>query len=247
MEKIQMQKGQCPRRLRRQDLEMFSAVYYPHTAIRDENFLKHGLLYWDQIEFVSPFHDYDVMPRYPQTVIRDLAKFTKPRMPTKKEKKQAHDQIMSLLAQGGKRSVEEKAAVAAEQEFVGVDVSKEQLALAVRPRGESWSESNDQPGVRRLVKRLSAIQCAWVVIEVTGGYQNLLASGRVSTGYTIERTTTGAAMIASTRHSTGEPAAPGSPVSDRSAIHYKKPLTSLLRHQALLNRIEIRRDVFSKH
>ena len=65
---------------------MFSAVYYPHTAIRDEDFLKHGLLYWDEIEFVSPFHGYDVMPRYPQTVIRELAKFTKPRVPTEEEK-----------------------------------------------------------------------------------------------------------------------------------------------------------------
>jgi hypothetical protein len=76
---------------------MFSAVYYPHTAIRDENFLKHGLLYWDEIEFVSPFHGYDVPPRYPETVIRNLAKFTKPRVPTKEEKKRAHDQIMHLL------------------------------------------------------------------------------------------------------------------------------------------------------
>ncbi|MEO8051179.1 MAG: hypothetical protein ABI833_12255 [Acidobacteriota bacterium] len=79
---------------------MFSAVYYPHTAIRDENFLKHGLLYWDEIEFVSPFHGYDVMPRYPETVIRELAKFTKPRVPTEEEKKRAHDQIMGLLEDG---------------------------------------------------------------------------------------------------------------------------------------------------
>lgn len=77
---------------------MFSAVYYPHTAIRDENFLKHGLLYWDQIEFVSPFHGYDVLPRYPQTVIRELAQFTKPYVPTEEEKKRAHEQIMALVA-----------------------------------------------------------------------------------------------------------------------------------------------------
>jgi hypothetical protein len=58
---------------------MFTAVYYPHTAIRDENFLKHGLLYWDEIEFVSPFDGYDVLPRYPDSMIRELARFTKPR------------------------------------------------------------------------------------------------------------------------------------------------------------------------
>jgi hypothetical protein len=76
---------------------MLSAVYYPHTAIRDENFLKHGLLYWDEIEFVSPFAGYDVLPRYPKTVIRELAKFTKPRVPTEEEKQRTHNQIMHLL------------------------------------------------------------------------------------------------------------------------------------------------------
>lgn len=76
---------------------MFSAVYYPHTAIRDESFLKHGLLYWDEIEFISPFHGYDVLPRYPDSVIRELARFTKPRVPTQDEKKKAHAQIMDLL------------------------------------------------------------------------------------------------------------------------------------------------------
>jgi hypothetical protein len=76
---------------------MFSAVYYPHTAIRDESFLKHGLLYWDEIEFVSPFEGYDVLPRYPEAVIRELAKFTKPCVPTEDEKQRAHGQIMKLL------------------------------------------------------------------------------------------------------------------------------------------------------
>ena len=37
------------------------------------------------------------LPRYPKTVIRDLAKFIKPRVPTKEEKQRAHAQIMSLL------------------------------------------------------------------------------------------------------------------------------------------------------
>jgi hypothetical protein len=76
---------------------MFTAVYYPHTAIRDENFLKHGLLYWDEIEFVSPFDGYDVLPRYPDSMMRELARFTKPRVPTEDEKKKAHAEIIDLL------------------------------------------------------------------------------------------------------------------------------------------------------
>ncbi len=77
---------------------MFTAVYYPHTAVRDENFLKHALLYWDEVEYISPFDSYNVLPRYPQTNMQELAKFTKPRVPTSEEKGRAHHQIMELLA-----------------------------------------------------------------------------------------------------------------------------------------------------
>jgi hypothetical protein len=77
---------------------MFAAIYYPHTAIRDENFLKHALLYWDEIEYISPFHGYDVLLRYPKTVIQELAKFTKPHIPSEEEKRNAHDQIMAMVS-----------------------------------------------------------------------------------------------------------------------------------------------------
>ena len=40
------------------------AVYYPHTAVRDRNFLKHALLYWDEIEYISPGRDFDPLPDY---------------------------------------------------------------------------------------------------------------------------------------------------------------------------------------
>jgi hypothetical protein len=77
---------------------MFAAIYYPHTAIRDENFLKHAMLYWDEIEYISPSHGFDVLPRYPKTIIQELAKFTKPHVPTEDEKTKAHDQIMDLTS-----------------------------------------------------------------------------------------------------------------------------------------------------
>jgi hypothetical protein len=38
-----------------------------------------------------------VLPRYPDSMIRELARFTKPRVPTADEKKKAHAQIMDLL------------------------------------------------------------------------------------------------------------------------------------------------------
>ena len=76
---------------------MLNAIYYPHTAVRDENFLKHALLYWDEIEYISPFPDYDALPRYPEATTRELARFLKPRVPTKEDKKRAHTQIMQLV------------------------------------------------------------------------------------------------------------------------------------------------------
>ena len=38
--------------------------------------------------------------------------------------------------------------------YVGVDVSKERLDVALRPSGECFGEANDEQAVSRLVKRL---------------------------------------------------------------------------------------------
>ena len=55
--------------------------------------------------------------------------------------------------------------------FVGIDVSKARLDIAVRPSGERESVANDQAGIKALVKRLGEIQPAWIVLEATGGFE----------------------------------------------------------------------------
>lgn len=55
--------------------------------------------------------------------------------------------------------------------FVGVDVSKAQLDVAVRPSGEVWSVSNDEEGFASLVARLAPLKPKLIVMEATGGYQ----------------------------------------------------------------------------
>lgn len=55
--------------------------------------------------------------------------------------------------------------------FVGVDVSKDLLEVAIRPTGERWSTSNDSPGLANLVARLEAEQPQAIVLEATGGYE----------------------------------------------------------------------------
>ena len=76
---------------------MLNAVYYPHTAVRDENFLKHALLYWDKVEYISPFDNFNSLPRYPAETTRRLAKFLEPRVPNESEKERAHQEIMKLI------------------------------------------------------------------------------------------------------------------------------------------------------
>jgi transposase len=60
----------------------------------------------------------------------------------------------------------------AEQEvYVGVDVSKERLDVALWPGDEFFSVTNDARGVRSLVERLKRLKCGRVVAESTGGYE----------------------------------------------------------------------------
>ncbi len=55
--------------------------------------------------------------------------------------------------------------------YVGIDVAKAHLDVAVRPIGQRWTISNDEPGIRELVSRLSALEPALVVLEASGGLE----------------------------------------------------------------------------
>ena len=52
---------------------------------------------------------------------------------------------------------------------VGIDVSKESLDVAVRPTGETMTVSNDDAGIRRLLKVAVKWSPQLVVFEATGG------------------------------------------------------------------------------
>ena len=55
--------------------------------------------------------------------------------------------------------------------FVGVDVAKATLDVAVRPAGERWRVANDEPGIQSLVARLLPLGSVLVVLEATGGFE----------------------------------------------------------------------------
>jgi transposase len=55
--------------------------------------------------------------------------------------------------------------------FIGIDVSKARLDVAIRPTAERDSVCNDKAGIQALVKRLGQIQPALIVLEATGGVE----------------------------------------------------------------------------
>ena len=60
--------------------------------------------------------------------------------------------------------------------FVGIDVAKATLDIAVRPTAETWSAPNDATGIDALVTRLGAVAPTLIVLEATGGYQGPLVA-----------------------------------------------------------------------
>lgn len=64
--------------------------------------------------------------------------------------------------------------------FIGIDVSKARLDVAMRPSGESESFSNDEAGIKVLVKRLGPMPPALIVLEATGGIERQLTRALVS-------------------------------------------------------------------
>jgi transposase len=60
--------------------------------------------------------------------------------------------------------------------FVGIDVSKATLDVALRPSGDGWSVANDEEGIATLVGKLRDRGVAIVVVEATGGLEAALVA-----------------------------------------------------------------------
>lgn len=69
--------------------------------------------------------------------------------------------------------------------YVGIDVSKDQLDIAVRPTGETWSMPNDASGITELVQRVAQLHPKLVVLEATGGLQMPVAAALASAGWPL--------------------------------------------------------------
>ena len=73
----------------------------------------------------------------------------------------------------------------AEESYVGIDVSKAELVVAVRPCGERMTLGNDRAGIKRLVGRLAELKPGLVVVEATGGLQRQLVAALWMAGIAV--------------------------------------------------------------
>jgi transposase len=66
--------------------------------------------------------------------------------------------------------------------FVGIDVAKARLDIAVRPSAEQWTARNDEAGIEQWVARLKELGPTLVVLEATGGLEIPLAAALTAAG-----------------------------------------------------------------
>jgi len=69
--------------------------------------------------------------------------------------------------------------------WVGLDVAKETLDVAVRPSGELWSTPNTEGGITALLARLRSLHPALVVCEATGGFERAAIAALAAAGVPV--------------------------------------------------------------
>ncbi len=69
--------------------------------------------------------------------------------------------------------------------YVGIDVSKARVDVAVTPSGEVWSEQNDDKGAGTLASRLRRLDPALIVLEATGGLERLVVITLAAAGLPV--------------------------------------------------------------
>ena len=69
--------------------------------------------------------------------------------------------------------------------YVGIDVSKDRLDVAVRPGGESFVVSRTGGGIDELIERLKSLSIRLVAVEATGGFETVVAAGLAGAGLPV--------------------------------------------------------------
>jgi transposase len=71
--------------------------------------------------------------------------------------------------------------------YLGIDVSKDKLDLAVEGQSEIAVFANDAAGITQLIERMRQLRPALIVLEATGGYERLLLNTALEAALPIAR------------------------------------------------------------
>ena len=69
--------------------------------------------------------------------------------------------------------------------FVGLDVSKAHVDVAVRPDGPAWRSATEAAGLAALVARLRPLHPTVIVVEASGGWERAVTAALVAAGLPV--------------------------------------------------------------
>src|SRR5829696_3240139 len=69
--------------------------------------------------------------------------------------------------------------------YAGIDVAKDRLDVVLRPRGQYVEATNDERGIRSVVRRLRKENVALAVLEATGGLEQSAAAALALAGVPV--------------------------------------------------------------
>lgn len=69
--------------------------------------------------------------------------------------------------------------------YVGIDVSKDRLDVAVLGEKQTWQVHNTPNGIARLVKQMAELRPELIVVEATGGYQRWVVEALFHAGLSV--------------------------------------------------------------
>lgn len=72
-----------------------------------------------------------------------------------------------------------------DEAYVGIDVSKASLDVFALPMEEGWQVTNDEAGIDELATRLEMLSPTLIVVEATGGLQNLVVAALQAKGLPV--------------------------------------------------------------
>src|SRR4051812_31116305 len=75
--------------------------------------------------------------------------------------------------------------VALRMTWVGIDVCKRSLDVALRPTGELLSFPNDEAGVKQVTRDLRKLSPQLIVLEATGGHEYAVAYALMKAGLRV--------------------------------------------------------------